>query len=328
MENGEAEVSQGFDVSAMAEALGKEIFASDTPATQEPSTEPTHEASPAQTTEPAPQAPPVTTRAVPASWPKEMHDYWGKTDPKVQEYWETREKQMMEGLNGYKAEADWAKNFRTALNPYTQTLKRLGVDEITAAKHLFNADHVLRYSPADQKRDYFMKLAKEYGVELNGATQAPVDPAVQALQRQVEAMNQSLTAREQAEQQARLDEAAKQVEAFAADTEKHPYFGELHDHITQLILGMRAAGKQPSLQDAYDQAVWANPITRAKEIARVQTEHEAKLKENARLEALPKKKAADLNVKGRDTKRTPTEPMGTMDDTLRKTYREIQERAH
>ena len=32
----------------------------------------------------------MLSRQVPKSWPKEMHGSWGNTDPKVQDYWETR----------------------------------------------------------------------------------------------------------------------------------------------------------------------------------------------------------------------------------------------
>jgi hypothetical protein len=73
--------------------------------------------------------------------------------------------------------------------------------------------------------------------------------------------------------------------------------------------------------------VWANPVTRAKELARVQTETETKFKENARLTALPKKQAAGVNVRSRDSQRAPTDTAeGTMEDTLRSTLKSIKDR--
>jgi hypothetical protein len=327
MSETEAAVETGLDVSAVAESIGNELF----PPTPEPTESAPAEVTPPTTEAAAPSQPEAPVlRPAPQSWPKDMHDYWGKTDPKVQEYWEAREKQMMEGLNTYKSDADFAKQFRAAINPYSQTLKQLGVSEIQAAQHLFNADHVLRYSPSEQKTEYFRKLAKEYGIDLNGVVQpaTPADPIVQTMQQKLERMEQSLTAREQAEQQAAYSKAAKEVEAFASEKDKHPYFDEVSDHIVMLMHGAKAAGKPVSLQDAYDQAVYANPVTRAKEHARLISEHEAKLKENARLESLPKKKAADLNVRSRETKRTPTEPMGTMEDTIKSTLKNIKERTH
>ena len=81
------------------------------------------------------------------------------------------------------------------------------------------------------------------------------------------------------------------------------------------------------LQEAYEKAVWANPVTRAKELAKQQTADLAKARENARLAALPKKHAASVNVKSRDAGRTPTEPLGTMQDTMKQTLAEIKARA-
>ena len=97
-------------------------------------------------------------------------------------------------------------------------------------------------------------------------------------------------------------------------------FDEVADEIALLV----SQGK--SLQDAYDTAVWMNPVTRAKEQARLTSEHEAKLKETARLEALPKKRATSVNVKNGDAARTPTEPVGSLEDTIRETHRAIRAR--
>ncbi len=53
----------------------------------------------------------------------------------------------------------------------------------------------------------------------------------------------------------------------------------------------RQAGKTPVLQDLYDQAVWANPATRQKQLAAA----EAKAKADA--EAAQRKAAADAKAK-------------------------------
>ena len=83
-----------------------------------------------------------------------------------------------------------------------------------------------------------------------------------------------------------------------------------------------------SLKDAYEKAVWANPVTRQKEIARIQTEAAAKLKVAASKEAEAAKRASSANVRGRETRRAPTEPKGTMDETMRDTLEKIRNRAH
>ncbi len=315
----------GLDIAAASESIGAQLFPEtpsqeagpdEAPATTPPSVEAA--ASP-------PDAPKL--REIPKTWPKEMHDYWGKTDPKVQEYWETREKQMLDGLDQYKADAQFAKSIRETLTPYQQTLKGLRVNEMEAIRSLFNADHQLRYSTAEQKRAHFEQLAKNYGVEwpANGtpASTTPVDPAIESIQQQLTYMRSLQQAQQQAALQEARSKADQEVAAFAADDKAHPYFNEIVDDITILL----QANQKLSLQEAYEKAVWANPVTRAKEVAKVQTDTEAKLKENARLEALPKKKAAAVNVRSRDTQRSPTEPLGTMEDTLKATLAQIQARA-
>ena len=54
-----------------------------------------------------------------------------------------------------------------------------------------------------------------------------------------------------------------EINIFAADP-AHPYFDDVANDITALLRG----GGAKDLADAYDKAVWANPVTRAKEQAR------------------------------------------------------------
>ena len=111
------------------------------------------------------------------------------------------------------------------------------------------------------------------------------------------------------------------METFASDPE-HEFFDEVSEQIVPLI----NAGY--SLEDAYANAIWLNPVTRQKEIDRTAKEAAKKAEAEAKQEAEKAKKAKAANVRGRDTSRDSTEPTGTMDDTLRDTFREIQNRSH
>jgi vacuolar-type H+-ATPase catalytic subunit A/Vma1 len=116
----------------------------------------------------------------------------------------------------------------------------------------------------------------------------------------------------------------RDVEAFATDA-SHPYFDEVADDIAVMIQGGH------DLESAYEKAVWANPVTRQKELARLQTEQQASIREKAMKEAETARKAASLNVRTRDTSRTPTGPKGTMrnlDSVLEETMREMKSRTH
>jgi len=257
------------------------------------------------------------TRQAPKSWPKEMHEHWGKTDPKVQDYWETREKQMLDGLEQYKGDAGYGKTLREAILPYKPVLESIGMDETTAVKSLLNAHYRLTQGTPEQRHAAYQELGKNLGL-IEGDK---IDPQVRQLQEKLSAIESTITTSQQRALQETQAKVSKEVEAFASDA-KHPYFDEVADDIVAMI----HAGK--SLEDAYEKAVWANPVTRQKEMTRLQTENEAKLKDKAKQEAEKARQAASTNVRGRETRRTPTEPKGTMEDTMKETLREIRTRTH
>ena len=82
------------------------------------------------------------------------------------------------------------------------------------------------------------------------------------------------------------------------------------------------------LPTAYEYAVKINPVSAAKEVARIQTEAEANLNKKNSKEVIEAKNATKTNIKSRDTKTAHTEPLGTMEDTAKKTLRKINARTH
>lgn len=272
----------------------------------------------------SPESPEPVVRAAPKSWPKEMHEHWAKTDPKVQEYWETREKQMLDGLEGYKADAGFGKQIKEIAAPYTAMLQAQNIDAPKAFQYLLNAHYKLSSAQPSERPALISQLLKQYGIDpadFKPADETPVDPKVKALEERVNQLHTSLTARERAALTEAQSRIAKDVEAFASDP-AHPYFEEVAEDIVAMI----QAGHE--LKDAYEKAIWANPVTRQKEIARLNTENETKLREKAKAEAEKAKKASGSNVRSRDTRKAPTEPKGSMEDTLHETMREINSRAH
>ncbi len=323
-----------FDMEAAVDKIGADLFPQAETAHDQDTAAPEKTASPPPSTPvaaPATVAPPAdsstpaapTVREAPKSWPKEMHEHWGKTPAQVQEYWDKREKQMLDGLDQYKSGATLGKAFQDVLTPYQQTLQAQGLDGPRAVQTLLSAHARLTTGSMEQRQQAYRELGAN--LKLNAETvpdQPPLDPRVQELNGKVSLLEQTLKQQQEAVYQETFSKTQKEVDAFASDP-KHAYFDECHEHIVTLI----KSGK--SLQDAYDEAVWANPVTRAKELARVQTESEAKFRENARLAALPKNKARGVNVTSRDSMRSPTEaPEGTMEDTLRSTLKSIKERTH
>lgn len=273
-------------------------------------------------------APVVEARPAPRSWAKEYHEDWAKLPPKAQEYIELREKQMHEGLEQYKGDSGFGKTMREAITPYKAMLAAQGVDEVKATSYLLNAHYKLSTLQGNQKLAYFAQVANAYGIQLPGSQQQQqVDPAVREAQERLAKLEGKLTEREQRAYEEAKNRTASEVSTFAdAKDDKgnkvHPYFEEVADDIIVFL----NAGL--SLEESYDRAVYANPATRAKEQARLKTEAEASLKQRAKQEGNAAREASSSNVRSRDTRKAPTEPLGKMDDTLKETFREIKSRAH
>lgn len=280
------------------------------------------EASKAPGAKAEPEAP--QARAAPKSWAKEKHEVWAKMPPEAQNYYLQREQQMHEGISQYKGDADFGKSLRDVFTPYNALLQAAGINEAQAVQHLLSAHAKLSTAPAIERAAYFADLAQQYGVDLGAVTQQaayPVDPHIKSLQEQLNVLQGNISARDHATHQESVKTAEKEVETFAAD-KAHPYFDEVLDDIS---INIRAGA---NLTDAYDKAIWANPMTRAKEISRLQTEQEKKIRENLRLDGLKARNASSATVRSRDTNAAPTEPLGTMEDTMRSTLAAINSRAH
>ena len=262
-------------------------------------------------------------KVMPKSWAKEQQEVWDEMTPRAQAQYELREKQMLDGLEQYKGDSGFGKQMREVMTPYKAFLTSQGVDEPKAVQYLLNAHYRLSNSNPAERSAYFSSLAKSYGIDLTALKpdEAQLDPAVKALQEKVNSLETNLTQREQAVLNEARSKIAKDVETFASDP-KNQYFDECADDITALI----QAGN--TLEEAYEKAVYANPVTRAKELARLQTETEKTLREKSKSEAEAARKAASTNVRSRDTRKAPTEPKGTMEDTMHATLKEIRERVH
>lgn len=268
---------------------------------------------------------PPKAREVPKSWPKELHEYWPKTDPKMQEYWETREKQWHEGIEGYKGDATYGKSLKEVFGPYQPLLDAQGIkDHSIAARYLLNAHYQLSQADPAKKAGFFAGLAKSYGIDLNDALKhvseaAYADPALKELSEKFTKLETTLTAEQTARVEELRSKTAAEVEAFASDP-KHAYFDEVADDIALLLQNPKM-----SLEQAYERAVWANPVTRAKEQARLQKESEDALRDKARKEAEAARKARGTQIRG-EAEKPAADVVGSMEDTLRSTYKEIQDR--
>lgn len=273
--------------------------------------ETTPEVAPIEPVAETPEAPEFTA---PNTWKKGAAEKLRSADPEIRAEVERREADFHKGIEGYKQKAQFADTIQRAVEPHLQTLQSLGVSADQAFSQLLQADSMLRYSPPEQRAAHFVELARSYGVDLNQVTNMPEsDQRLYMLQSENQRLKQEQQNREtQAKQQADMA-LNSDIQAFATDP-NHSHFESVKGHMAALL----QAGQAQDLASAYEQAVWANPQTRAALIAQQQTEARAKANQAAQAA----KQAASVNTRARPSMPV-TQPIGSMDDTIRQTLRRL-----
>lgn len=274
------------------------------------------------TTEQTEETQQATVRPAPKSWAKEQHEVWSKMPKEAQDYVETREKQMLDGIEEYKEFAGFGRELNNVIAPYNPMFEKAGIDYKTGVQYLLNAQYLLQEGTQQQKTNELRRIAQQYGVNLGVVgdpaqnnqenQQQAIDPNIKLLQDEVNALKGKISRGEQHTLTEAKARAMGEVEAFVNDG-SHPYFEEVADEIVIFLEASRKNGKAGmTLEQAYDKAVYANDVTRAKEIARINTESDAKLKAKRLTDIELAKKAKGSNVRTIDTTKTPTEAKGKL----------------
>ena len=311
-----------FNIDNAAADIAADLgFGSNEP-TETPVDDPVDHTPDLQTEAPVVEAP--VTRAPPKSWAKDYHEHWGKLDPAIQEYVEKREKQMLDGLDQYKTHNEFGAKLRPVFEPYRDFLQQNNLDEVKATQYLLAAQHRLATGDMETRRSMLQQLAQSYGIDLAGAPQSQqqgsqYDPQITPLLQKVNNLESVLQRTAEYQQKQTLEKVSGEVNAFASDP-ANEYFDECAEDITQLIrLGM-------DLPQAYQKAVWANPVTREKLIEKEATLRLEAAKAKAKEEAERAQKASRGNVRSRESSKAPTEPLGSWQDGLKTTLDEIKSR--
>ena len=326
-----------FDTAGALESISSDLFGAEPetsetqPSAADPAPKPAEEPTSAETDKPAEPATPVSSDPAPApasqteppkTWRPEAIAKWATLPPEVQQEVLKREADMFRGLEMYKADAATGKSIQQLLAPYMPMLQAAGLNPLQQIDGLMKAHHLLATGTPEQKQMLFQRLAQDYGVTLQPPGEAPfVDPSVAALQTEISALKSQINARSQREEAAVRETLQKELETFAADP-AHQYFEE----VTTDIAGLLRSGAAKDLTDAYEKAVWANPVTRAKEQSRLAAEAEAKRAADEAKRVEEARKATSANVRSRPKAASAAAPLGSIDDTLSAVLSDIRSR--
>lgn len=281
----------------------------------------------AGTTEPEKAAANPTGDAPPDTWRKEAKEAWATVPPAAREEMRKREADIAGYVERVKQPVAVGERFTEIVTPYLKMFEATNTDPWANVEAMFKVQERLLHGSPEEKLSIIGMLASQSGLKLeNGqlsAAEGSTSQYVKALEQRLEKLEGGVNQVTSTVREARAAELQGNVVKFAQDKDAHPYFYDVADKITHLI----RTGAVSNLEEAYQTAVMADPITRQKVV-------QAEAKQFADSEA---KAVAERAAKARQTSKvtvratvrgTAAQPPGSIDDTLKDTLAAIQSRTH
>lgn len=212
---------------------------------------------------------------------------WAELPREIQTELAKREADFHKELTKHDEERTFGRQVEKIVTPYVAQIRAEGATVPQAIESLLNMAHVLRVGNPQQKSDLLLRTAHTFGVDLRQALQVQqaqpqLHPQVQNVLQEVQGIKQRLEQEATLKKQQEDNEIQQQIKAFGADPE-HIHFETVKPHMAALLQG----GIAKDLQDAYDQAVYANPHTRSSllEAQKADTNEKRVAEQKARAEA-------------------------------------------
>ena len=235
-----------------------------------------------------------------AAWKKPAQEALSQLPPETQQFIVEREQQFHKGIQQYKEDAQKGRVLSNALAPHMEYLQQLQVAPEVAINKLIATERKLRTSDPETKAKEFVRLAHDYGVDLNNLTNVQFDPYHHNLEQQLAHQQQLLNQLSQSRQMAEEAQLGQTIEQFA---QTHEHFNEVRETMADLL----DKGFATDLNDAYAKAVRLNDNL----FGQVQQAPQVNSFQRAN-EAAKAAKASAVSVKGSPTGVTrPPEPKTT-----------------
>lgn len=331
---GGGETQSDFDTGSALADISSELFGTEAPEEKaEKSTEGTEQAAPGEAKPDAAAAPSqeensqaVQEVGAPQTWSKEAIAEWATIPDRAKQEILKREEDMFRGLEEYKGRAEVGDAYSKVAEPYKPVMDKLGLNPVDLFQSFAGNHYILSFGSNEQKLALAANLLNTYQIDIielatHLGNMPAFDPQKQQLELQNQRLQQQLTQRQQQEFNAARANIQQQINAFASDP-KNIYFNELSDDIAKFI----ESGVCNTLAEAYDKAVYANPVTRQKELDRLTAERKAADEAEASARKAKNAESTAADVRTRPNSRDGTVPLGSMDETMEETLAAIRAR--
>lgn len=260
-----------------------------------------------KTAETTPEATPEPDKVErPSTWKKEHWERFDKLEPDLKKYILQRENEYKSGLSTYNGEVKAAQSLKQAIEPFLPELQRNNIDPAQWMRNLGTAHHTLALGNPQQKLQMFAKLASDYGVDLRSLGGGQAAPEFQSLASELQGFKQEWNQFRTQQQMQEQAVVMQTINKFKEDTERYPHF----EAVRPKMAGLLQSGLAESLEDAYEQAVYATKDIREQLLSAQQQsaqaaslEAQAALAKKARANAVsPRSAAPGAQVAAKQTK--------------------------
>lgn len=270
---------------------------------------------------------PNPTDAAPDSLRPAIKAMWKGLPQEVREEFHKREQDFFKGISQYQSKAQVAETLWGTISPYKPIMDALGADVPTALNDVLRTAAIFYVGTPDQKAATLRALAQVHGIQLaaaagNTGPQSPLDPVIQHLQRELAQVKGELTSQRTQSQNSEVNKAWGEIVAFRSNPE-NKYFANVSVKMGQL---MNAGLVGPTdLAGAYKMACELTPEVKAAITAEQSVTNAAKTNAERNQRTAAARRAGALGVRSTPAP-MPTAAPGSMEDTMRRTLREIQAR--
>lgn len=267
----------------------------------------------------------------PSTWRPAAKDKWKDADPVIKEEALKRENDMMKGLAQHAEKSKAYDEVASVVQPYEALIRSKGVSSTQVIQSMLNTYYQLETATPENKKQLIGQLAQNYGVDLGLETGNNENQAYTALEQRFQSLQQKIDQQQYDAQNRAQDTAASEIQAFATAVDengqlKYPYFENLREEMT---IRIKSASRELSLEEAYNDASWSNPETRALMQTKQSAEEEAKRQEAIKAKVAQAKKADKVNLGNKGShEHKQSKPTGSVEDTLKETLATIKERSN
>lgn len=267
----------------------------------------------------------VSEVSPPEHWSDEDKQAFMAMDDSGREWALRLEKNAHKGIEEKSKEL---KKFRDAIEPYRHLIPA-GTDESKVIQNLMNAQSYLQRNPVEGIR----WLMRSYGVDEKqfsptdkGKTEDDpyVDPEIRALREEISALKDGATQNAENAHRQRQNALLAQINQFREETDDqgnllHPHYNEVQG----VMAGLLQSGRANTMDEAYEQAVWALPEYR-ESIVEQQAREQAEREIAERAKKAESAKKAGKSVKGKQSAKESKEPQSlrsSLEDAYDKSVR-------